>query len=269
MAMQLIVKWLDLLPQAGGFLFEFGRAHVEAGTPHFAEIVVTQFAGALVNKLNVALVFLAHGRSDRAPALPGVGQLVEVSAAGKNVLEFRQALAVAVIAAVLPCSVHTLKLGRNQRELFTFCGIGWRWQRCPQLQEIDRATRFGAKLGVFVRQCLLHHVAMPLRKLLAGCRSDDRCVRGYVGRSHPLGGAGFLEELGELFVGPGNKLLGCFRRWGDSVGSDLVGFLLGTGAENQQREARCDFHKRFHCVLPKFKREINVCRASSDAAPAR
>ncbi len=79
MAVQLVVKWLDLVPQPGRFGPEFVRAHVEAGAPHLAQVVVAECRGALVGELDVTLELVAHRHGNLAPARPQLEQLIVVA----------------------------------------------------------------------------------------------------------------------------------------------------------------------------------------------
>ena len=128
-AMQLLVQWFDLIPESSGLALKFGRTHIKTGAPHFTEVTIAKFTGALINELDVALILLTHRWRDRAPADPVFFKLVIVLCALHEAFKRRTGEAVVVVSAVLACAVHASEFGRNHGELFAFCRVTRGWQR--------------------------------------------------------------------------------------------------------------------------------------------
>ena len=141
-AMQLVVQWLNLVPEALGLALKFSRAHVEASAPHFTKVAVAKFTRAFVNKLNVALILVAHRWCNCAPARPVLFELIVVPSALHETFKLGSGNAVVITSAVLTRAVHALKLGCDQRQLFAFCRVVRCWQRRSEFQEVYRAPLF-------------------------------------------------------------------------------------------------------------------------------
>ncbi len=266
--MQFLVQRLDLFPKPGCIRLELGGTHVEAGTPHFAEVAVAKFSCTFVYQFNIALVGLAHRWSNRSPAVPVLQQLIVVATGLHQALELGPGNTVIVIATIFSGAVHALEFGCDQRELLALGGIRGCRQRRAEFQQIDRTP--GGRVDVLpvIGQRLLHHLAVPLGVTLARGCCEDRRVLGDVRCADPLGRTNFFRQVLEFGIGTRHEFFSRFRR----RSRRLVIRCLFRASRHQdnQRQACHQFREFSHTSLSSLfvMNASSECRASSASESA-
>ena len=88
--MKLFVEWLELTPQALNFSFHLVSRHVVVRQPHFADIIETEVARALVRNFDHARVVVAHGCGDLVPLGPHLFEAGRIALGAHQGFEFIQ-----------------------------------------------------------------------------------------------------------------------------------------------------------------------------------
>src|SRR5258708_7072326 len=99
------IKRLYLIPQTLEVGGEFFRRHVVAGAPQGADVLESNFPGALIGERYESRVALPHGRRDRVPSCPNFFERFGIAAGGHQFLDRRNVQTLTVLAAVFALTV--------------------------------------------------------------------------------------------------------------------------------------------------------------------
>ena len=210
-AMEAVIERLYLRPQALGLGLELGSAHVVAGTPELAEVLVAETLRAFVRELDEALVILAHRRRDRVPASPGLELLVPVAARGERFRYVVDVLAAfRTLRAVLARAVHRGHARFDLGDLRALCRVVRRRRGKAELQELDRTGGFGRHFLALVCLGLRDEPGEYLLVALVGPGRERLGIRGDVSELDPAGLGVFGAAVAQLLVRAGGELIGGF-----------------------------------------------------------
>src|SRR5258708_5861212 len=99
------IKRLYLIPQTLEVGGEFFRRHVVAGAPQDADVLESNFPGALIGEGYESRVALPHGRRNRVPSCPNFFERFGIAAGGHQFLDRRNVQTLTVLAAVFALTV--------------------------------------------------------------------------------------------------------------------------------------------------------------------
>ena len=146
MAVQLLIKGLDLLPQSLRFLVELLRRHVVPRPPHHAEILEAELARPFVRQRDELRIRLAHRPRRFVPALPCLEELSVVAARGEHfgqLIEVPAGIRRFAARAIFGFAVHRLESRAQPGQFGAFRSIPGRRRRHADLEELNRARRGG------------------------------------------------------------------------------------------------------------------------------
>ena len=240
-AVQLIVKRLDLSPQLVGELGKIVGRHVVTGAPHRTDIRETKFLCAFVGNFDHAGIVVLHRRADvRVPACPHLRQFFGVAVGAHCGLDIGTVDFLAVERA-LPFAVSGVQLGRY---LVQF-GCGAFRRRCrqhdPAAQFVQFATRHRIQSFDIIElrrfDCSVHRHRRSLCADL--CRESIRVIGDEV-RIDPVDPSGVDREVEQLFFGIVDKLLCISGGWRRAFFHRIIFVMLGEGRCGQCHGGDCD-----------------------------
>ena len=209
MALQVVVKRLDLVPEPVDLGREVIGRHVVLRTPHGAGVGEPEIPRALVREFHETLVVGAHRRRDRPPTLPGVEQRIGVAAVVDHVLQVAKGSAgvrVRAVRAVLARAVGRFHPRSDLTQFLDLRLVGRRGQGQSAPQQVELARHLVRLRRRVVGRRLLREVDRAGQRLRSETGRQGGRVLVDVRRLHPCRAAAVVVVLDERLLGRRREL---------------------------------------------------------------